>query len=87
MHLVSRRRHDITLFEFSDSIIKNKKINIYNYDNHKRDFTYCNDVANLVEKIILNMPIQNNKWNLKKPDHSLSIYPFKTLNVVACSNV
>jgi UDP-glucuronate 4-epimerase len=71
----------MALFKFTDSIIKNKKINIHNYGNHSRDFTYCDDVANIVEKILLKIPKWNNKWNLKKPDPGSSICPFQILNV------
>jgi UDP-glucuronate 4-epimerase len=80
-------RPDMALFNFTDSIIKNKKINVYNYGNHSRDFTYCDDVANLVEKILLKIPKKNNKWNLKKPDPGSSICPFQILNVSSGTNV
>jgi len=45
-------RPDMALYKFVDSIYKNKKINLYNYGNHFRDFTYVDDVVNSIDKII-----------------------------------
>ena len=33
-------RPDMALFKFTNSILKNKKINLFNYGKHMRDFTY-----------------------------------------------
>lgn len=47
-------RPDMSIFKFTKNILKNKKIDIYNYGKHKRDFTFINDVTiallNLVKK-------------------------------------
>ena len=43
-------RPDMALFKFVNNIIKNKAIEIFNYGNHSRDFTYIDDI---VEGIIL----------------------------------
>ena len=45
-------RPDMSLYKFVDSIYKNKKVEIYNFGNHQRDFTYIDDVINSLEKII-----------------------------------
>ncbi len=37
-------RPDMALFKFTDSIIKNKPIRVFNYGNMLRDFTYIDDV-------------------------------------------
>ena len=38
-------RPDMALFMFTKSIIEGKKISIYNYGNHRRDFTYIDDIV------------------------------------------
>ena len=43
-------RPDMALFKFVNNIIKNKAIEIFNYGNHSRDFTYIDDI---VDGIIL----------------------------------
>ena len=55
-------RPDMALFKFTNLIIKNKKIDIYNNGNMYRDFTYIDDVVKGVCSLINKRP--NNK--LKK---------------------
>jgi len=38
-------RPDMALFLFTDAILKGKPINVYNYGNMKRDFTYIDDIV------------------------------------------
>jgi UDP-glucuronate 4-epimerase len=38
-------RPDMALFYFTDRIIKNKYINVFNYGKHERDFTYIDDIV------------------------------------------
>ena len=44
-------RPDMALFKFTRSIINNEKIQLYNYGNHFRDFTYIDDIVDGVIKI------------------------------------
>ena len=39
-------RPDMSLYKFTKNIFSNKKIEIFNKGNHKRDFTYVDDVVN-----------------------------------------
>lgn len=61
-------RPDMALFYFYNSILRNKKINIFNKGNMLRDFTYVEDVAFSILKIIK-----------KKEKRSNSLY--KILNI------
>ncbi len=38
-------RPDMAYYTFTDKILNNQKINIYNHGNHKRDFTYIDDIV------------------------------------------
>lgn len=38
-------RPDMALFLFTDAILNNKSINVYNYGKMRRDFTYIDDIA------------------------------------------
>ena len=51
-------RPDMSLFKFCDSIVKSRKINLFNKGKHMRDFTYIDDV---VKSIILILNKKNNK--------------------------
>jgi UDP-glucuronate 4-epimerase len=46
-------RPDMAIYNFTNKLFCNKKINIFNYGNHSRDFTYIDDVVNYVYKIFL----------------------------------
>ena len=52
-------RPDMSLFKFTDSILKNRKIDLYNKGDHYRDFTYIDDVVISIFKLLKKRP--NNK--------------------------
>ena len=45
-------RPDMALFMFVDSMIKGKKINVFNRGNMSRDFTYIDDIVNGVVNVL-----------------------------------
>ena len=46
-------RPDMALFKFTKAIMNGDVIDVYNYGNHQRDFTYIDDVADITAKILL----------------------------------
>lgn len=74
-------RPDMALFKFTKSMIENKQIDVYNYGNHSRDFTYIDDVVDSVSKILFVDAKPNNNWNSNNPDPSSSIAPWKIYNL------
>lgn len=57
-------RPDMAPFKFTQNIIKNKKIELYNYGNHFRDFTYIDDVVLVTIKLITQIPKQKVPYEL-----------------------
>ena len=47
-------RPDMALFKFVDAMKKKKKINVFNYGKHYRDFTYIDDVIKAINSIKTN---------------------------------
>tara|TARA_B100000989_G_C19530546_1_gene469505 strand:+ start:132 stop:1100 length:969 start_codon:yes stop_codon:yes gene_type:complete len=45
-------RPDMSLYKFTNAIINNKPVKLFNNGNHIRDFTYISDVINAIEKVI-----------------------------------
>ena len=45
-------RPDMALFDFTKSILKNRKINLFNRGNHFRDFTHIDDVVESIFRLI-----------------------------------
>ncbi len=50
-------RPDMALFKFVHKIINKQKIELYNYGNHYRDFTYIDDVIYSIFKLLKKPPI------------------------------
>lgn len=53
-------RPDMALFLFTDAILKNKPIDVFNHGNMERDFTYIDDIVEGVERILVE-PIAKRK--------------------------
>ena len=70
-------RPDMALFLFTKNILKKKPIQIFNFGNHDRDFTYIDDIVDGV----FNVSIKKFKKQNKKNDPSESVCPFRILNI------
>ncbi|MFC1685101.1 NAD-dependent epimerase [Pseudomonadota bacterium] len=74
-------RPDMALFKFTRSILAGEPIDVYNYGNHRRDFTYIDDI---VEGIIrtLDQPAEPNPaWSGEQPDSATSNGPYRLYNI------
>ena len=73
-------RPDMALFKFTQGILNNKKIDIYNNGKMYRDFTYIDDIVSGINLLIKKIP--NTKQLGKYKNDSLSpIAPFRILNI------
>lgn len=52
-------RPDMAYFKFTDKLVKGEKIQIYNYGDMKRDFTYIDDIITGVRKVMEKVPDQD----------------------------
>ncbi|MDA8997313.1 GDP-mannose 4,6-dehydratase [bacterium] len=73
-------RPDMAYFKFTNAIIKNKKIDVYNSGEMYRDFTYIDDVTKSIELLINKAPSQNKKSNYKN-DSLSSVAPYRVINI------
>ena len=76
-------RPDMALFKFTQAILNNEPIDVYNFGNHRRDFTFIGDI---VQGIVLSLDQQvsgNRQWNGLQPDPSTSKAPWKIYNIGA----
>ena len=74
-------RPDMSLYLFVKNILKNKKIEVFNYGNHSRDFTYIDDIVKGIKLALNKIPLKDKSWNSKLPKLSSSNAPFKILNL------
>ena len=70
-------RPDMALFKFTKNILLNKYIEVFNFGNHKRDFTYIDDVVKSIYLAINKIPKKSLKGSLSKSH----VAPFEILNI------
>ena len=71
-------RPDMALFKFVKNILEDKPIDVYNYGNMQRDFTYINDIIEGVVRVIDNPPKANENWDGRPSESSA---PYKVYNI------
>ncbi|MFK7794828.1 MAG: NAD-dependent epimerase [Gammaproteobacteria bacterium] len=74
-------RPDMALFMFTKNIIAGKPIDVFNYGNHRRDFTYIDDIVEGVIRTLDNVPAANQSWSGDNPDPATSKAPYKLYNI------
>ncbi|MHC4772700.1 MAG: NAD-dependent epimerase [Planctomycetota bacterium] len=74
-------RPDMALFLFTKAILEDKPIDVFNHGKMRRDFTYVDDIAEGVIRVIDSPPSGNPKWSGKTPDPSCSKAPYKIYNI------
>lgn len=74
-------RPDMALFLFTDAILKDKPIKVFNNGRMKRDFTFIDDIVEGVVRILNNPPKENKNWDRKRADPGTSSAPYKVYNI------
>jgi UDP-glucuronate 4-epimerase len=74
-------RPDMALFKFTKNIIEGKPIDVFNFGNHRRDFTYVDDIVEGVIRTMDHTAIPNKKWDPANPDPGTSRVPYRLYNI------
>lgn len=74
-------RPDMALFMFTKSILAGKPIDVFNYGNHRRDFTYIDDIVEGVIRVLDNVATPNPQWSSAEPDSATSYAPYRLYNI------
>lgn len=74
-------RPDMALFLFTKNILAGKPIDVFNYGNHRRDFTYVDDIAQGVVRAMDRPAQPNADWNSDQPDPATSKGPYRLYNI------
>lgn len=74
-------RPDMALFLFTEAILNDKPIKVFNYGKMKRDFTYIDDIIEGVVRVLNNPPQPNPNWDKRNPDPGASSAPYKVYNI------
>ena len=75
-------RPDMALFKFTSNILSGKPIDIYNYGNMVRDFTYVDDLVNAIYLLTFKNPLEAQKSKeIIKNDSLSDVAPFRVVNI------
>lgn len=74
-------RPDMSPIKFAKRIVEGKPIDVYNFGDHKRDFTYIDDIAEGVVRTMDKTATANEAWDSARPDPGTSRAPFRIYNI------
>ena len=80
-------RPDMALFLFTKAILEGKPIDVFNYGNHRRDFTYIDDIVEGVIRTLDKVAQPNPQWSGDSPDSATSKAPYRLYNIGSNSPV
>ncbi|RIL36775.1 NAD-dependent epimerase [Staphylococcus equorum] len=74
-------RPDMALFKFTDAIVKDETIDVYNHGKMMRDFTYVDDIVEAISRLVKKPASPNPEWTGGNPDPGSSYAPYKVYNI------
>jgi UDP-glucuronate 4-epimerase len=74
-------RPDMSLFMFTRKILRGEPIDVFNYGNHRRDFTYIDDIVGGVVGCLDTIATPNPAWQSDTPDPGTSRAPHRLYNI------
>lgn len=74
-------RPDMALFLFTRKILAGEPIDVFNYGNHKRDFTFVEDIVEGVTRALDKVAAPNPDWDPAAPDSATSNAPYRVYNI------
>ena len=74
-------RPDMALFKFVEAILKNNPIDLFNYGEMYRDFTYIDDVVKAISLLLDKIPKIDSKSKSSENEGFLSVAPYRIVNM------
>jgi UDP-glucuronate 4-epimerase len=74
-------RPDMALFLFTRAILEGRPIDVFNHGKMQRDFTYIDDAAEAVVRVVDQAPQRDPDFKLDSPDPATSWAPYRIYNV------
>ena len=74
-------RPDMALFKFARAIVAGEPIDVYNNGDMQRDFTYVDDVAEGVVRVLDRPAAPDPEWRATVPDPASSSAPYRLYNI------
>ena len=74
-------RPDMALFKFTRAILQGEPIKVFGYGQHKRDFTYIDDIVEGVIRVLDRPAPPDPAWDSRNPDPASSSAPWRVYNI------
>ncbi len=74
-------RPDMAPMLFTDAILNDRAIKVFNHGKMSRDFTYIDDIVDGIIKVIDNPAQPNENWDAKDPEIQSSSAPYRIYNI------
>lgn len=74
-------RPDMALFLFTDAIVNDRPIDVFNHGEMMRDFTYVDDIVESITRLTNRPAKPDHKWTGANPNPSSSNAPYKVYNI------
>ena len=74
-------RPDMALFLFTRAILADKPIDVFNGGNHRRDFTYVDDIIEGVVRTVDKVATASDEFDSHNPDPATSHAPYRVFNI------
>jgi UDP-glucuronate 4-epimerase len=74
-------RPDMALFIFTKAILEGRPIEVFNYGNMRRDFTYIDDIVEGVIRVLDRPAAPDPSWSGDRPDPGTSSAPSRVYNI------
>ncbi|MDZ7771630.1 MAG: NAD-dependent epimerase [Balneolaceae bacterium] len=74
-------RPDMAYFLFTDAIVNDRPIKVFNHGDMERDFTYIDDITESITRLIPMKPEPDESWSGKDPHPARSFAPYRLFNI------
>lgn len=74
-------RPDMALFKFTEAIIKDQPMEVFNEGKMKRDFTYIDDIVDAMVALLDHIPTPDPDWSGAAPNPASSTAPYRLYNI------
>lgn len=74
-------RPDMAYYSFTQRLVSEQPIQLFNFGQMKRDFTYIDDIVEGIVRVMDHIPSTNPEWNALEPDPATSHAPYRVYNI------
>lgn len=74
-------RPDMSFFLFADAILNDRPIELFNYGQHRRDFTFIDDIIEGVTRVLDSPAQADSHWDAATPRVATSSAPYRLYNI------